>query len=98
MMAIVSFPRTRCMRPLPVFLALSAACAASVAQQAPPPEPASPITDRFDLRVSAFYGTVKTRARIDDSNTGSPGTEISAEHDCHLSSRACHGRAEFMFR
>ena len=86
------------MRPLPVFLALSAVSIASVAQQERPPEPASPITDRFDLRASAFYGAVKTRARIDDSATGAPGTEFSGEDDFHLSPRARQVRAEFMFR
>ncbi|HKC16297.1 MAG TPA: hypothetical protein VKC11_06265 [Steroidobacteraceae bacterium] len=86
------------MRPLPVFLALSAVCAASVAQQAPPPDPPSPITDRFALRADAFFGTVKTQARIDDTATATPGTEFSAEDDFHLSPRARQVRAEFMFR
>src|SRR5258706_11326686 len=98
MMATVLMPRTRRMRPLPVFLALSAVSIASVAQQERPPEPASPITDRFDLRASAFYGAVKTRARIDDSATGAPGTEFSGEDDFHLSPPARQVRAEFMFR
>jgi len=86
------------MRPLPVFLALSAVSMASVAQQEPPPEPASPITDRFALRADAFFGTVKTRARIDDTATGTAGTEFSGEDDFHLSPRARQVRAEFMFR
>jgi len=86
------------MRPLPVFLALSAVCAASVAQQAPPPDPPSPITDRFALRADAFFGTVQTRARIDDTATGTSGTEFSGEDDFHLSPRARQVRAEFMFR
>ena len=86
------------MRQLVVFAALYALCAASVAQQAPPPEPASPITDHFALRAGAFIGTVRTQARIDDTATATPGTEFSAENDFHLSPRARQVRAEFMFR
>src|SRR5882762_5047849 len=98
MMATASLPRTRCMRPLPVFLALSAVSIASVAQQAPPPEPASPITDRFALRADAFFGKVQTQGRIDNSNAQTLGTLFSGEDDFHLSPRARQARAEFMFR
>jgi hypothetical protein len=98
MMAIVSFSRICCMRPLIVFLALYAVSIASVAQQEPPPEPASPITDRFALRADAFFGQVKTQGRIDNTTTQTPGTLFSGEDDFHLSPRARQVRAEFMFR
>jgi hypothetical protein len=98
MMAPVSFSRIRCMRSLTCLVALYAVCAASVAQEAPPPEPASPITDRFALRVDAFLGTVQTEARIDNTATQTPGTEFSGENDFHLSPHANQVRAEFMFR
>jgi hypothetical protein len=86
------------MRSLTCLVVLYALCAASVAQQAPPPEPASPITDHFALRAGAFFGTVKTRARIDNTATQTPGTQFSGEDDFHLSPRAHQVRAEFMFR
>jgi hypothetical protein len=86
------------MRSLTCLVALYAVCAASVALEAPPPEPASPITDRFALRADAFFGTVQTQARIDNTATQTPGTEFSGENDFHLSPRAHQVRAEFMFR
>jgi hypothetical protein len=98
MMERVSVVRIRSMRQLVVFATLCAACAASAAQEAPAPEPASPITDHFALRAGAFFGTVQTQGRIDNTTTQTPGTLFSAEDDFHLSPRARQVRAEFMFR
>jgi hypothetical protein len=98
MMARVSAARIFRMRQLFVFTALCALCAASAAQEAPAPEPASPITDHFALRASAFIGKVQTQGRIDNTTTQTPGTLFSAENDFHLSARARQVRAEFMFR
>lgn len=86
------------MRQLFIFTALYALCAAGAAQEAPPPEPASPITDYFALRAGGFLGTVQTRGRIDNTATQAPGTVFSAEDDFHLSPHARQVRAEFMFR
>jgi hypothetical protein len=98
MMARVSAARILRMRQLLVFAALCAVGAASAAQDAPPAEPASPITDHFALRADAFFGTVQTQGRIDNTTTQAPGTLFSAEEDFHLSPRARQVRAEFMFR
>ncbi len=86
------------MRQLLILVALSAVCAASAAQEAPTPEPASPITDYFAFRASAFLGTVQTQGRIDNTTTQTPGTPFSAEDDFHLSPHARQVRAEFIFR
>ena len=92
------------MRQLLILAALSAVCAASAAQEAPATapatstEPASPITDFFALRASAFLGTVRTQGRIDNTTTQTPGTPFSAEDDFHLSPHARQARAEFIFR
>jgi hypothetical protein len=85
------------MRQLLLLTALMACCAAH-AQQAPAPEPASPITDRFALRVSGFFGSVTTYGRVDDPTTKVTGTPFSLEKDFHLCSCARQARAEFMFR
>ncbi len=86
------------MRQLFVFAALYLICAPGGAQEAPPPEPASPITDHFALRAGGFFGTVQTQGRIDNTAAQTPGTVFSAEDDFHLSPRARQIRAEFMFR
>ncbi len=86
------------MRQLFIFAALYAISAAGTAQEAPPPEPASPITDHFALRAGGFLGTVQTQGRIDNTATQTPGTVFSAEDDFHLSRHARQIRAEFMFR
>lgn len=86
------------MRQLLLITTLLALCAVAHAQQVPAPEPASPITDRFAFRASAFFGTVKTSGRIDDPATGAAGTPFSLEDDFHLCSCARQARAEFMFR
>jgi hypothetical protein len=98
MMTRVSVARICRMRQLLVFAALYAVCAAGAAQEAPPPEPASPITDYFALRAGAFIGTVQTQGRIDNTNTQTAGTLFSAENDFHLSPHARQVRAEFIFR
>src|SRR5258708_851314 len=98
MMARLSFPRICCMRQLFIFAALYAISAAGTAQEAPPAEPASPITDHFALRAGGFLGTVQTQGRIDNTATQTPGTVFSAEDDFHLSRHARQIRAEFMFR
>ena len=79
-------------------LALSAVGATVMAQQPPRPEPASPITDRFALRASAFWGSVKTDGRVDDPAAPTGGTPFSLENDFGLSPHAHQVRAEFMFR
>jgi len=86
------------MRQLVVSAVLLTAVAAVQAQQAPKPEPASPITDRFALRASAFFGSVHTDGRVDDPAAPTGGTPFSLENDFRLSSRARQARAEFMFR
>ena len=86
------------MRYLLVSAALLAAAVAAQAQEAPPPEPASPITDHFALRASAFLGTAVTNGRVDDPAAPTPGTPFSLENDFKLSPRVRQVRAEFMFR
>jgi hypothetical protein len=77
---------------------LLTASAAAMAQAPPRPEPASPITDHFALRASAFWGTVKTDGRVDDPAAPTSGTPFSLENDFKLSPHAHQARAEFMFR
>lgn len=63
-----------------------------------PPEPASPITDHFAFRASAFLGTAATNGEVDDPNATAPGTAFSLEKDFRLSPHVRQARAEFMFR
>ena len=86
------------MRQLIAATALWAVCVSAQAQRPPPAEPASPITDRFAWRASAFFGTVKTDGRVDDPAAPTGGTPFSLEDDFRLSPRARQARAEFMFR
>ena len=86
------------MRQLLLTSALLACCALARAQQAPAPEPASPITDHFAFRASAFLGAVTSYGRVDDPTTSVAGTPFSLEKDFHLCSCARQARAEFMFR
>jgi len=81
-----------------LIIALSALAAAARAQQAPAPEPASPITDHFAFRAGAFFGSVKSYGRVDDPSSGVIGTPFSLEKDFHLCSCARQARAEFIFR
>ncbi len=86
------------MRHLLYCAAVLAAATAAQAQQAPPPDPASPITDHFAFRASAFLGTASTDGRVDDPAALTPGTAFSLENDFKLSPRVRQARAEFMFR
>ncbi len=58
---------------------------------------ASPITDRFALRVLFFPASLATDMRL-DPQAGTPGTELDAESDLGLSDRKYQGRAEMIFR
>ena len=82
--------------------AAKAQAAAAAAEQAAarpvPPEPASPVTDQFALRVGYFPGTAATAGRVDDATTATTGTPFSLEDDFHLSPRARQLRVEMMFR
>lgn len=90
------------MRSLYLTVALLAAAAAAattaMAQEPPPPEPASPITDHFAFRASAFLGSASTDGEVDDPNAPTPGTPFSLENDFRLSPHVRQARAEFMFR
>ena len=58
---------------------------------------ATPINDRFALRVSYFPGSVTTDLRLDDSD-GNPGTELSAEDDLGLRDKPSEVRVEALLR
>jgi hypothetical protein len=58
---------------------------------------ASPITDRFALRVTYFPPTVDTFIRLDQEN-GQPGTELNAEQDLGLEEKPTMARAEMIIR
>ncbi len=58
---------------------------------------ASPITDRFALRVSYFAPTVDTFLRLDRSN-GQLGTDLQVEDDLGLEEKPNQARAEMTFR
>lgn len=79
-------------------LLAAAAATPAMAQQPPPPEPASPITDHFAFRASAFLGTASTEGRVDDPAAPTPGTPFSLEDDFKLGPHVRQARAEFMFR
>src|SRR5882672_5546773 len=78
----------------------AAATAATTVQDQPPPppEPASPITDHFAFRASAFWGSASTDGEVDDPAAPTPGTPFSLENDFKLSPHVRQARAEFMFR
>ncbi|MGH8252735.1 MAG: hypothetical protein ACRES2_01765, partial [Steroidobacteraceae bacterium] len=87
------------MRHLLLSVALLAAATSVCAQQTAPPEPASPITDRFALRASVFFGTAATNGRVDDAAAAPTlGTPFSLEKDFKLSPKVHQARAEFIFR
>lgn len=81
---------------------------AETAGAAEPPQPASavlkpperaiasPITDRFALRVSYFPSSIDTDVRLDSS--AGPGTELVAEEDLGFPDREDEARAELTFR
>src|SRR5882672_3981472 len=82
-----------------LYLAAALLAATTVqAQSPPPPAPASPITDHFAFRASAFLGTASTKGEVDDPSAPTPGTPFSLEDDFRLSPHAHQARAEFMFR
>ena len=58
---------------------------------------ASPISDRFALRVSYFAPTVDTVLRL-DRTTGQAGTELNAESDLGLEEKPKQARMEMIFR
>jgi len=60
-------------------------------------EIASPITDRFALRVSYFPASVNTDLRLDNRN-GLPGTDLVAEDDLGMRDRDGQGRIELTLR
>jgi hypothetical protein len=60
---------------------------------------ASPITDRFALRVTYFGSSVSTQLRLDPQNgTGLPGTDLVAENDLGMSDKDNQARMELTFR
>jgi hypothetical protein len=58
---------------------------------------ASPITDRFALRVTYFSPTVDTFLRL-DRTTGQAGTELIVEEDLGLEDKPQQARAEMIIR
>jgi len=58
---------------------------------------ASPITDRFALRVSYFAPSVDTLLRL-DRTTGQAGTELLAEDDLGMEDKPNQARVEMIFR
>lgn len=58
---------------------------------------ASPITDKFALRVMYFPSSVNTLLRLDNDD-GTLGTEVVAENDLGLDDKKSQGRAEMIIR
>src|SRR5262249_50107082 len=58
---------------------------------------ASPITDRFALRVSYFAPSIDTFLRLDRS-TGQVGTDLHVENDLGLEDKSNLARMEMTFR
>ena len=100
--------------PAATLFVLSAVTGVAFAQEATDPAPArpprellqppkkglqaSPITDRFALRVSYFHPSFDTFLRLDNSDTGRAGTNLSVENDLGLEDKASMFRAEMIFR
>lgn len=80
-----------------IALLLATGCALARAQSAPEP-PASPLTDHFALRASAFLGSVSTDGTVNDTAAGTAGDAFSFEDDLHMKPKANQLRAEFLFR
>jgi hypothetical protein len=59
---------------------------------------ASPITDRFALRLSYFQPGIDTFLRLDRSDTGRAGTNLNVENDLGLDDSANMFRAEMIIR
>ena len=58
---------------------------------------ASPISDRFYMRGTAFMGTVTTQMRVDTTNAAAPdGTLLRAEQDLGLDDQIEQARIEFV--
>lgn len=61
-------------------------------------EIASPITDRFALRVSYFAPSVETQFRLDPDNPLLAGTDLVAEDDLGLADHESQARMEMIIR
>jgi hypothetical protein len=73
--------------------------AAAADGYAPPSaEPASPISDHFDLRVSYFAATVRTQLRLDPTGAPYGGTPLVGEDDLGLARKNPEGLLELTFR
>src|SRR5688572_9830633 len=59
---------------------------------------ASPITDRFALRVMYFAPSVETFLRLDPENSSIRGTELVAEDDLGLEDKPSQARVEMIIR
>jgi hypothetical protein len=59
---------------------------------------ASPITDRFALRVLYFAPTAETFMRLDPESSSIQGTELVAEDDLGLEDKPSQARVEMIFR
>ena len=99
--------------PAATLFVLNAVAGVALAQETPSPQraspprellqppkkgqEASPITDRFALRVSYFMPTLDTFLRL-DRTTGQAGTELRVENDLGLDDKANMARMEMIFR
>ena len=99
--------------PAATLFVLNAVAGVALAQEATDPQPArpprellqppkkgleaSPITDRFALRVSYYQSNIDTFLRLDRS-TGQPGTNLQVENDLGLDDKASMARMEMIFR
>jgi hypothetical protein len=59
---------------------------------------ASPITDRFALRVMYFAPSAETFMRLDPESSSVQGTELLAEDDLGLEDKPSQARVEMIFR
>lgn len=100
--------------PAATLFVLNAVASVALAQEAgdsprsPPPREllqppkkglqASPITDRFALRLSYFQPSINTVLRLDRSDTGRAGTNLNVENDLGLDDSANMFRAEMIIR
>jgi hypothetical protein len=100
--------------PAATLIVLNAVAGVAFAQEATDPQPArpprellqppkkglqaSPITDRFAMRLSYFAPSLDTFLRLDNEDTGRPGTNLNVENDLGLDDKANMFRAEMIFR
>jgi hypothetical protein len=100
--------------PAATLIVLNAVSGVAFAQEATDPQPArpprellqppkkglqaSPITDRFALRLTYFAPRLDTFLRLDDKDTGRAGTNLNVENDLGLDDSANMFRAEMIFR